>query len=140
MSINYRTISFFLSTLFIFSMGCSDNLSMSGKVVFSDDQSPLTVGVVCFESDKLLAKGVLKENGSYDVRSSESVRGLPPGDYKVYISGASRTEAASFNNAQLLKQIPLIDPKYSNAPTSGLSVTVKRGVKTFDFTVDRPPK
>ena len=47
--------------------GCGSNIYFGGRVTYSDDGSPLTTGVVCFESTSFLARGEnvsLTDNGS----------------------------------------------------------------------------
>ncbi|MDR0609836.1 MAG: hypothetical protein LBG58_06980 [Planctomycetaceae bacterium] len=120
--------------------GCGDKVGLSGKVTFSDDGSPLSVGTVCFETDTFLARGTLKADGSYVVGSLSEKDGLPAGSYKVYISGAEQEIGQDKEGMALME--PLIDTKFSSASSSGLSIDVTASTKTFDIKVDRyvPPK
>ena len=134
-------------------IGCGTNVKFGGRVTYSDDGSPLTTGMVCFESSSFLARGPLNQNGYYDLGSLNLNDGIPKGEYRVYISGADAVEEVE------MKQVPgqadyvtstgmsgtmggktftpLIAPKYSEGKTSGLTVTIDGSSKKFDFEVDR---
>jgi hypothetical protein len=105
--------------------GCSSNLPLSGRVVYTDDGSPLEKGVVCFETPTLMARGEIGEDGKYSVGIIKRQDGIPKGTYNVYISG---TEEGS---------TLLIDKKFANPQTSGLTFVVDGKSNTFDFAVDR---
>lgn len=134
-------------------LGCGSNVKFGGRVTFSDDGSPLTTGMVCFESDSFLARGPLNQDGYYDLGSLVLNDGIPKGEYRVYVSGAEAVEDVE------IKQVPgqaghvtrpsmsgtmagqtftpLIDVKYSSGKTSGLTVNIDGTSKKFDFQVDR---
>ena len=134
-----RFFLFFLTACFLFvTVGCSENVPLGGKVVYSDDGSPLTVGEVCLETESFTARGALGSDGTYTIGSLAETDGLPPGTYRVSIFGATRTEMG--NNGMPIS-IPLIDRKYFRGATSGLTVEAKAGNRRFDFEVDRyvPP-
>ena len=115
--------------------GCSNgNVSFGGKVTFSDDDSPLTLGTVCFESPTFLGRGELNQDGKYDLGSLSTSDGIPKGTYKVYVTGAAKGGMSDKGSPIL---IPIIDPKYVAASTSGLSVTIDGKSKSFDIKVDR---
>ena len=140
---------FRLTILVAFSVtiGCSQNVSLRGKVTFSDDDAPLSTGAVCFESETMVARGELQADGSYVVGSDAPKNGLPPGEYRVYITGASKFETKSMGAIALPGTpapsisipVSLIDPKFSSPTTSGLTLKVERATGRFDFKVDRPP-
>ena len=140
-----KNINLFLCLLFItlvFS-GCSNKVSMRGKVTFSDDQSPLTTGAVTFQSGDYVAKGILKPDGTYVLGSTSTKDGLPPGEYQVFVNGAVKVEeqrvgGTAMGGVSVGITIPLIDAKYADPSTSGLVVKVDRRTKRFDFTVERP--
>ena len=124
-----KTLTTILLLLLVFGfVGCSRHPSLSGKVTFSDDGSPLTVGTVVFLSDTYTARGRLTSDGSFTVRS-DTYRGIPPGTYRVYIEDAIRFDEHGRN-------VPLIDGKYFRPETSGLTITVD-GSQTFDIVVER---
>jgi hypothetical protein len=125
--------------------GCgSGKVGLSGKVVFSDDKSPLTIGTVYFETDTYLARAELKPDGTFVTGSVKQDDGLPPGKYRVYIPDAQRvvnsnTEMSRTGTMAGPKFEPLIDPKYARADTSGLEVEITSTTKNFVIEVDRPP-
>ncbi|MDR1963644.1 MAG: hypothetical protein LBQ50_07685 [Planctomycetaceae bacterium] len=121
-------------TLLLFS-GCGDKVGLGGKVTFSDDGSPLVTGTVCFETDTYLARGTLKPDGSYVVGSLSEKDGLPPGNYRVYISGAEKEIGQDREGMAIME--PLIDAKFASGSTSELSLEVTSSTKTFDIKVDR---
>jgi len=137
---HHLMLRFFCFTMLLtLVLGCgSKNVGLKGKVTFSDDGNPLTVGTVGFRQDGKLARGNIKSDGTFVVGFEQEANGLPPGKYDVYISGA----------AVVVGQVPgteediweqLIDKKYASADTSGLSVTVDASTKVYNITVDRAP-
>jgi len=130
-----RTV-FFLSVCILFVVaGCSDHVPLGGKVVYSDDGSPLTTGEVCLETANFTARGALGPDGTYTIGSLADADGLPPGKYQVSILGATRF--AGFDSSGSPINEPLIDRKYFRGATSGLEVEAKSGNRRFDFKVDR---
>ena len=123
--------------LLLLALGCgSDKVGLSGKVTFSDDNSPLTVGTVYFATASYEASGEIKEDGTYKVSSVSENDGLPPGDYQVYIMGAEKAISESPNAYPHIE--PLIDKRFTTKGTSGLSVKVDKSTKTYDIQVERP--
>jgi len=113
-----------------------------GKVVFSDDKTPLNVGIVVFEKDGYVARGEINENGNYNIGSEKAGDGLPAGEYKVYIIGTSKRTPPSAGNS-LNGQgggfgtiENLIQDKYGAAATSGLTLKVEKS-QTFNIEVER---
>ena len=130
-----RYSCFSLAACFFFVVaGCSQNVPLGGKVVYSDDDSPLTVGEVCLETENFTARGALGSDGTYTIGSLKDTDGLPPGTYLVSIFGATRTEMGADG---MPISIPLIDRKFFRGATSGLTVEAKAGNRRFDFKVDR---
>ena len=113
--------------LLFVSAGCSNHVPLGGKVTFSDNGSPLTVGEVTVETESFTARGALDADGNYTIGSLEDADGLPPGEYMVSIAGA----------VVGWPPVPLIDRKYFRGATSGLVVVAASGNKRFDFMVDR---
>jgi len=117
-------------------VGCGGGkVGLRGKVTFSDDDSPLTVGTVCFETDTFIARGVLQGDGSYSMGSMSNSDGLPPGIYRVYVTGAVR--APDNAGGGMTMPIPLIDSKFASGRSSGITAEITTSTKTFDFQVDR---
>ncbi len=142
-----RSCSFFVLLFFLvvcFSVtGCGEHVRVHGKVVFSDGK-PLGKGMVCFQNDKFVARGVLQSNGSYALDMGAHERGILPGTYSVFVSGAVDIEQVpppkGFEIPKVPKETPLIDVKYMGPETSGISCEVVKGMKLpFNITVE-PPK
>jgi len=117
-------------------IGCSKNASMSGKVTFADDDSPLRVGIVCFTNGQQFSQGIIQSDGTYVVGTESETDGIPPGKYQVYVSGAAK-ELEKAPGQFMSEYEPLIAPKYARAATSGLSFEVNQGKNIFDFKVER---
>ena len=115
--------------------GCSDNVAMKGKVVFSDDKSPVPVGTVSFETGTFLARGELNPDGTFTVGSLKSNDGLPVGTYRVAITNA--VKVLSVRNESVVTAEPLINEQYANAGTSGITVDVTRSTTYVEIEVDR---
>ena len=125
--------------------GCSNgNVPLSGTVTFSDDGSPLAVGTVSFEGSSIRAYGTLDNKGRYVVGTEKERDGIPPGAYKIALIGAGTTgdamQVREFGKMidGMATFVPLVDTKFTSAESSGLSITVDKTTKTFDFQVDRP--
>ncbi|MDR1479921.1 MAG: hypothetical protein LBJ00_13385 [Planctomycetaceae bacterium] len=125
-------ILFIFLVLFL-CIGCSSKVKVSGKITFSDDGSPLTKGTVCFQTGTFVARGNLQSDGVYRMSSVNKNDGLPSGTYRISVINA--VDGLGEDDAV---QTPLIDPKYNNIDTSGITFEVTSSSKRFDFTVDRP--
>jgi len=117
--------------------GCGTNVRVTGTVSF-EDGSPLTTGVVIFNSGKAESTAPIEKDGSYKVGTLKSDDGLPPGTYQVYISGAALYPQIGAMGQPLGSVVHLIDTKFTSPETSGLTCEVKRN-RIFDITVT-PPK
>jgi len=93
----------------------ADNVKITGRISFADG-TPLTVGVVAFETETFLARAELDESGNYAMMGE-----IPEGMYRVSIAGVQDS----------------IDPKFTHPYTSGLVINVKGPRMTFDIVVDR---
>jgi len=127
---------FALSLVLLISVGCSGGkVGLSGKVVYSDDKSPLPTGTVCLETDTFMARGTIGPNGTFVVGSVGEKDGLPPGKYRVFISGAEKV--VSVNDNDVVTTEPLIDPKFTSGVTSGLTLDITSTTRNFNIEVDR---
>ena len=145
---NYRFFLLSLTVLLVVS-GCGNKVPLSGTVTFSDDGAPLVQGIVFFESATLTAQGVIQPNGTYTVGTDKLTDGIPRDTYRVYLVGTEhiRSEPVGANEVnpvtgeinQRTREIrtPIIDPKYANLETSGLTFTADGKTRTFDIQVDR---
>ena len=117
--------------------GCgSGNQKLSGKVTFSDNDEPLTRGIICFQMgpNSSMSRGTIQSDGTYVVGSLKKNDGLPLGTYEVFITGAISTNINK-NGHETVE--PLIHSKYSDVKTSGLTFTANGKTRTFDIRVDR---
>jgi len=134
--------------------GCGNGLvPLRGTITFSDDGSPLTMGIILFDNGNTTAKGIIKPDGTYVVGSLTQNDGLAPGLYQVSIQAMV---AAPSGTAPMMQQpagmgpatatapmppppVSLVAPKYNSARTSGLECNVDKSTKTYDIVVDRNP-
>jgi len=130
--------------------GCGGNVKVTGHVQF-DDKTPLTVGEVIFESDTLQARGLIDRSGNFAIGTTKDGDGIPRGEYRVYISGASEptgqflvadpreprgTRADPTRGGREIMR-SIIDDKYTRPHTSDLVCNVT-GTTVFNITVSRP--
>jgi len=125
-----KTHPIIILLLLVFAAGCSKQVGAGGTVVFSDDGSPVTQGIVIFSTPTFQSRSDIDEQGRFTMGSFGAVDGLPPGTYNVAIISTDGADTP----------YSFIDPKYSNKNTSGLEVTVDKTVKNLEFKVDRNPK
>jgi hypothetical protein len=123
-------------------VGCSNNVPLKGTVTFSDDGSPLTEGTVGFQKDGRVARGTIREDGTYIVGFEKEGDGLPPGKYQVFLSGTDKVTMTLISKEGEIeafdyKYEPLIDKKYGRPETSELTIDVNSSTKTFDIQVER---
>jgi hypothetical protein len=79
------------SILLLFVVGCG-NVPLSGRITFTDNGEPLTVGTICFVSGNQQATGKIDATGYYKVKFGAK-SGIPKGEYKVFIQEADQEEA-----------------------------------------------
>lgn len=142
-------LAFFISLFFL--QGCGgteDNLpqrtAVSGVVTF--DGEPVEGATITFrpvEENGQTANGRTGEEGYFQMGTFEGTDGVVPGDYTVMISKIKSQSVAEV----LPEDDPNYDPdpkpepppenllpeKYSNAETSGLTVTVSDGEEISDL-------
>ncbi|MDR0869893.1 MAG: hypothetical protein LBN39_03790 [Planctomycetaceae bacterium] len=114
--------------------GCgSGHVGLSGKVVYSDDGSPITFGTVLFATPTFQAKGEIKKDGTFTMGSVGAADGLPPGSYNVAVLGF--TEDAGGD-----KIYSYLDPKWTSPSTSNFSVNVEKTTRNLEIKVERNPE
>ncbi|MDO5553706.1 MAG: hypothetical protein Q4G68_08080 [Planctomycetia bacterium] len=131
-----KLIPLLVFCLFILS-GCSNGkIPFGGKVTF-DDGEVVTSGQVSFTTDTYMASGIISPDGTYKLSSTGTNDGLPPGKYKVVVSGVQKTVG---NDLASEKVISLIDKSYENAESTPLECEVsKSGERNFDISLKRNP-
>ena len=113
--------------------GCGNGqVPLKGKVVFSDDGSPVSLGKVVLSTATFQSRGDLNDKGEFLMESLRPGDGLPPGNYKVSIVGAI--------DYGMSGGYSLIDPKWSNPETSGMTIDVDKKTKFLEIKVDRNPQ
>lgn len=130
---------FLCAFLVVMLSGCGGSkVPLKGKVTFKEDGSPLTRGLVCFETATYRARGPLTADGTYRVSSEKTNDGIPPGLYKVYIFGAEAAIDNPGNKMNAPRAVPLVAVKYTNADTSGITIEIDGKTKEFNFEVEKP--
>jgi len=108
-------------------IGCSGHVGLSGKVVYSDNGEPVTVGEVQFTTPTFVARAAIRPDGTFVTGSYKEADGLPPGTYGVAIVSVDENLS------------PLVDTKFSSQATSGLNITIDKTTRDIEFVVDRAP-
>lgn len=144
----YNNLFLFL-ILAMFAFGCGpNNTGLTGKVTFSDDNSPLTKGIVVLDDGSYVAKGPIQPDGTFKMGFEKAGNGVPPGTYKVYIQGAVEVEPEEhedqdgkmISSTMLSDATFLIDKKLTARKTTDIEVTITDQDQVLDIKVDRPAK
>ncbi|MGL4595424.1 MAG: hypothetical protein ACRCUY_11920 [Thermoguttaceae bacterium] len=140
MSHLFEKIAFVLLICLILT-GCSNEVLIKGSVKYSDGK-PLTRGNVVFDSATNSFFGLIDESGNYRTGALRPNQGIPPGAYKVWLSGTETQEtipAKSSKQEGDYKIIPHVAKIYTSPTTTPLVFEVKKdGPKIFDITIERP--
>ncbi len=142
-----KLLALFSVLLLVACVGCGGRFKVKGKVVFSDG-SPLTFGTVNFTNNDVICKGQIEKDGTFEMRTFKPGDGVPPGTYKVFISGTSQfvdsgktvktgndENAAEFHTIGVAKD--LIPTAYCNPDLSPFDpVTVKGNVKNLELKIE----
>jgi hypothetical protein len=109
--------------------GRVDTISVTGKVTVAGQ--PLNNGTITFVpvSGTNTASGEI-QGGSYSLTTYAKGDGAPPGDYKVAISAYSSKPEMGKPAERAIPE------KYFNAESSGLTASVSKQSRTFDFKLD----
>ncbi|HBT76440.1 MAG TPA: hypothetical protein DEB39_05840 [Planctomycetaceae bacterium] len=107
-------------------------------MTFSDDGSPVPTGTIFFATPTAISQGAIQPDGTFTVGSFGADDGLPPGEYQVFFGGVEAVSEEKLPDGTVkTTYTPLIDGKYSDAATSGLTFTVDGNNNSFDIQVDR---
>lgn len=125
-------------------LGCGDKVRVHGTVSFPDGK-PLDTGMVCFQGNSIYARGTLDQKGHYRLSTLKPNDGIPPGNYRIYISGAAMLPPDPNYDPEKTSiekpPIDLIDQKYMTPHTSEITCEVTSDMKLpFDIQVDYPTK
>jgi len=131
-----RIVSFLSSfvILLVVVAGCGDGVKTQGTVKFSDGE-PVTSGYVFFSDGTNSGRGEIKPDGTYSMGMLKDGEGLPPGKYKVYVTGTPARDSADG-----LHSTPFVDPKFLTYETTPLSIEIVVGKPvTYEVVVERNP-
>lgn len=134
----YRTTLLGIVLCLVFTAGCGDHIRVRGTVAFPD-QTPLETGVVNFQSTTHIARGTIQKGGRFEMGSLRKNDGLPPGEYKIFITGADTVKPGFVPNPKNDDPglISLIDEKFTSADKTPLMFEIP-GEKVYNITVERP--
>jgi hypothetical protein len=125
-----------------FAAGCGQP-KVTGTVSYSDG-TPLERGTVNFQTETHAAMGAISKEGHYIIGGEKAGDGVPPGTYKVFITGAMALDTSGVKPLEfgqgpgtIAPVIQLIDKKYERPETSDLTCEVK-GSTVFNIEVKRP--
>jgi len=136
----------FALLILVLCVGCSGNVPLQGNV-FDEDGNPITVGIVNFVSDQGLSRATIQPDGSYVVGTLSERDGLPPGTYRVYVTGAEIAVAATGPvrmdvMGRPMQQLPgfrqLVATQYTTEATTPLTVEIPAPRNRFDVIVGSP--
>jgi hypothetical protein len=118
--------------------GCGSGLYPVRGTVTLDDGTPVTKGLVVFESTApaqgVSARGTLGADGRFQLSTNRTGDGVPPGTYKVLINPMDLSDLPDEK-----KNVPY-DVKYMNFATSGLTFEVKAGDNDFPIKLAKRAK
>jgi len=117
-------------------VGCGKNKKLTGKVTFTDGTPAKSGKVIFLQGDNFMATGEIKPDGSYKMSSERENDGIPPGDYKVYVSSIFKPPPAGV----MAMPVSLCDPKFENPDTSGLKCKVPAPGNKYDIVLEPHPK
>src|SRR5262245_58342231 len=131
-----------LAAVIILNPGCGPRYyPVEGKVVWSDDTpaKELEGSQVVFDSAelKISARGTIGADGSFTMTMINPDDGVPAGNYKVAIV-EERKPVRKDDWSQV--HPALLDAKYGNHQTSGLTAEVKSGKTPVTLKVERLKK
>ena len=118
----------------LFATGCSNSVSITGRVTYSDNGEPVKSGMVVFAGDKETGRGTIKD-GHYSVGLFKDGDGLPPGTYTVAANAEAVMVMESVDmhgNRETTDSGPL-EVYYTKEPKT---IEVKKAM-TYDFAVER---
>ncbi|MDR0705454.1 MAG: hypothetical protein LBF88_10770 [Planctomycetaceae bacterium] len=132
---NIVLVMFFLFLTGFSSCG-SGNVKFGGKITF-EDGSPLTAGVIIFDNGVTMSSAIIQPDGTFTVGTTRENDGIPPGTYRVSITGA----VEPLDNPEGIFPAPtrpLIHSKLTNPETSGLTVTIDQSPQPYNIVVQPP--
>lgn len=125
-----------LAGLLALAAGCGPGMGqVDGKLVWADGQPAVELegGEVVFEAAAggLSARGTVGKDATFRLRTTGADDGAPVGEYKVAVVEHQKL----IGEGQMAP--PLLDTKYRDFKTSGLTATVKSGTTPLTLTVSK---
>lgn len=120
-------------------VGCNQQMHpVSGHVKFPDG-TPLKKGRIVFQGGdpNTGSWGLIRPDGSFVLGTADVDDGVPTGSYQVYIANAVTDPPPNFAGNFISR--PLIDPKYMDPETSGLTYETP-GLLVWEIVVEKPPR
>ncbi|ADG65926.1 hypothetical protein Plim_0073 [Planctopirus limnophila DSM 3776] len=134
----------FVCSALLMNAGCGSadrgpQAQLTGKVTFSGQPVPEGVVQLSKVGGGAGASANISADGSFSV---VLVDPLPPGEYLVLIVPPTIEDNSNPNSppVQKPKEMEQIPPRYGNAKTSPLKVTLKEGANTADFALEPEKK
>ena len=114
-------------------VGCGVKTNLvKGTVAYPDGTPMPGGGQVIFNptdpSSRVSSRGIIKEDGSFQMGTAADTDGAPEGHYQVAVVSTPTRDAT---------RRPPLQKKYTNQKTSGLEFTVKRGKNEFNIVVEK---
>ena len=124
--------------LIAFLSGCGNDIHpVEGQVVWKGGAlaKELEGSHVVFElpEKKTSARGIIQADGTFRLSTHKPNDGAPSGEHKVLIL----EDRKNANAEGTLLAPALLDPRFADLKTSGLTATVKPGPNTITLTVER---
>jgi len=133
-----------LAVLTLVGCGSSGGYPVEGALVWSDDGKPATNlagGTVVLDSPETRTSGVgeIDKEGKFRVKVGASgTAGLPPGKYRVLVTGPHADEQDDDRGAKKKPERKEVLPsRYQTFETSRLEVTVEAKSNEFTLKLDR---
>jgi hypothetical protein len=117
-------------------MGCGNTYPVSGKITYADGTPMTGGGQITFTpldpQNKQSARGMIREDGSFQMGTHGDADGVLQGKYGVAI-----VPTPPKNPNRPPPGWPPLQKKYMNHKTSELEYTVTRGRNQYDITVSK---
>ena len=126
-------------TLFsvLFAVGCGGTV-IQGTAKMADG-TPIGQGTVFFHSGNDMYTATIRPDGTFSPGVMRDGDGIPPGVYRISVSGVFREGAMppgdDDSGRASPEQIPLIASKYASPATSGLEIDTTK-TRTIDLVLD----
>jgi hypothetical protein len=122
---------------FLLILGCGFGYpKLKGKVTFADGR-PLRTGTVVFDNGVTTSRAQIQPDGTFIAGTMSERDGIPIGTYKVCIAGAVELLDNPDNQFPPPSRT-LVHTKFTDAETSGLSITIDKSPEPYNIIVEPP--